>query len=192
LNTISPERSPRLLQRQLSRLLMIDLQERLLPVIPDAPVLLANCRTLLEGARTLGIPADATEQYPQGLGTTDPSILELVEHVGEKLRFSAFGALEWMTDSQAGLATPQVVLAGIETHVCVLQTGLDLLAAGFDVFVVVDAVCSRRARDAEFALQRLRDSGAVLTSVESVLFEWCETARAAEFKTISRLVKERG
>ncbi|MEZ6068369.1 MAG: isochorismatase family protein [Planctomycetaceae bacterium] len=114
---------------------------------------------MLEGARTLGIPADATEQYPQGLGTTDPSILELVEHVGEKLRFSAFGALEWMTDSQAGLATPQVVLAGIETHVCVLQTGLDLLAAGFDVFVVVDAVCSRRAQDAEFALQRLRDSG---------------------------------
>lgn len=184
-------RSPDLLRREESRLLIVDMQEKLLRVIPEAAAAIASCELLMQGAKTLGIPVSLSEQYPQGLGATVPALAGLADEAAEKLRFSAAGAWEW-TLALGSSERPQVVVAGIEAHICVLQTVLDLIAAGFSVSVVEDAVASRSAADCETALRRMRDVGAIVTTAESVLFEWCETAEAPEFKAISRLVKERG
>lgn len=184
-------RSPDLLSRDASRLLIIDLQERLLAAMPDATAVLDGCLLLVQAARRLGVPVHATEQYPRGLGPTVEPLRGLVGGAAvEKLRFSAAGCFEW--GAAAGdTDRPQVVLAGIEAHVCVLQTALDLMACGFRVSVVVDAVASRHPRDAQVALDRLRDQGATLTTAESVLFEWCEAAGTPEFKELSAWVKAR-
>src|SRR5690606_31489435 len=141
-----------------------------------------------------GPPVFATEQYPRGLGPTVPELAELLSERPEKQRFSCAEALAWgsanePTDPQLRDRT-KVVLAGIEAHVCVLQTALDLLADGYQVSVAAAAVGSRRRLDRQIGLQRMADTGAVITTTESILFEWCETAAADEFKEISRLVKE--
>jgi nicotinamidase-related amidase len=195
-------RSSELLSAGCSRLLVIDVQERLAPHIREGEAVIANCRRLASGAAELGVPVSATEQYPQGLGPTVAALRGLIGPPVEKLRFSAAGSLEWCgtggrTDAGAADAADagaaddrdQVVLAGLESHVCVLQTAFDLLALGFRVFVPADAVGSRRELDRQTALNRLRDGGAVVTTTESVLFEWCETAANPQFKAISRLVK---
>ncbi|MFV0441945.1 MAG: isochorismatase family protein [Planctomycetaceae bacterium] len=182
-------RSPEQLSRAHSRLLIIDMQVRLLASVPQAEEVTTRCGLLVRGAQLLGVPVSVTEQYPRGLGPTVPALIDLLPERVEKLRFSSAASFEWSQSAGDG-DRPQVVVAGIETHVCVQQTVLDLLASGFVVAVVADAVASRRERDAATALQRMRDSGAVVTTAESVLFEWCETAAAAEFKALSLLVKE--
>jgi nicotinamidase-related amidase len=182
-------RSGELLARDDSRLLIVDVQERFMPTIPVADQLVANCRKLLAGAKALGIPASATEQYPKGLGPTVPQLAEFLPTRPEKLRFSSAEVLGWTSASDD--ERHKVVVAGIETHVCIQQTVLDLLAAGYQVYVPADAVASRHKPDWRFALQRLRDSGAVVTSTEAVLFEWCEVAGTDEFKQISRIVTGR-
>lgn len=183
-------RSRDLLARDDSRVLLVDVQEKFVPTIPDVERLIANCRKVLRGAQILGVPISATEQYPRGLGTTVAPLAELVGPRIEKLRFSSAECLDWVTADKEDRS--KVVVVGIETHVCIQQTALDLLAAGFNVYVPADAVASRRPFDRDIALQRLRDAGATITTTESVLFEWCETAAAAEFKQISELVKEAG
>jgi len=188
-------RSGDLLSRDDSRLLIVDMQEKLLPAIPVADQLLDNCVRLVRAARLLDVPVFATEQYPRGLGSTAPALAELIPERPEKLRFSCAEVLGW--DRSAECADPRlrdrtrVVVAGIEAHVCVLQTALDLLAAGYLVYVVADAVASRRKLDWRIALERLSTHGAIITTLESVLFEWCEVAGSDEFREISRLVKER-
>jgi isochorismate hydrolase len=181
-------RSRELLARDDSRLLIVDVQGKLTVLIPDAAVMIANCRRLIRGAALLGVPVTATEQYPRGLGPTVPELADLLEKPIEKLRFSSAECLDWVTGQKDDRV--KVVVAGIETHVCIQQTVLDLLAAGFSVYVPADAVASRNPYDREIALQRLRDAGATITTTESVLFEWCETAAAPEFKQISALIKE--
>lgn len=185
-------RSPELLHRSSSRLVLIDLQPRLLAAMPDPARLTAACRLLAAGAKLLQVPAVATEQYPQGLGETIPELAGLVDRRVTKLRFSAAADLGWPPAAQDPDRRFQVVLAGVEGHVCVLQTALDLLSQGYSVFVPMDAVASRRELDWKLAGERLASAGAVLTTVESVLFEWCETADAPEFKRLSGLVKARG
>lgn len=186
-------RSPELLSRETSRLLIVDVQQKLIPHIPVAESLIANCRKLIRGAQTLGVPCTVTEQYPGGLGTTVDDLTELFADDSdaaalEKLRFSCGEVLDWA-------AAPgeddryQVVVAGIESHVCVQQTVLDLLSSGFRVFVAADAVASRNKFDWKTALGRMADSGATVTTAESILFEWCEVADTEEFKQISRIVK---
>ena len=184
-------RSPCLLHRTSSRVVLVDVQTRLLAVLPDPQPLTAACRLLLEGARLLGVPAVAAEQYPRGLGETLPELAALVDSRVEKLRFSAAEVLGWPPAAEDSLQRYQVVLAGLESHVCVLQTALDLLSQGYSVFVAVDAVASRRDSDRQMALERMISAGATLTTVESVLFEWCESAAAPEFRTLSGLVKAR-
>ena len=184
-------RSPDVLNRDDSRLLMIDMQERLLAVIPDAERIIQNCVLLVRGAQHLGVPTCGTEQYPRGLGATVEPLRTLLGELPEKLRFSSASCLDW-SKAAGSEDRPMIVIAGIETHVCVQQTVLDLLAAGFSVYVVADAVASRSHLDRDIAFQRMRDSGAIVTTVEAVLFEWCEAAGTPEFKEISRLVKERG
>lgn len=188
--SIQPFRSPSLLSRQASRLLVIDMQERLLRVMRDAQAVTAQCELLLQAAACLSVPSFATEQYPQGLGATVEPLRSRLGTIPAKLRFSAASAWDWAAAAD-GTERRQIVLAGIETHVCVLQTALDLQSAGFDVYVVADAVTSRHEADQRIALERMRDQGVVVTSAEAVLFEWCEAAGTDEFRQISSLVKSR-
>jgi isochorismate hydrolase len=182
-------RSPVLLDRARSALLVVDFQEKLLPSIRHRTRIEWNIGRLIDGARLLGVATEATEQYPQGLGPTASSLRERLGTIPQKTMFSCRQCAEiferW---SDAGI--DQVVLCGIEAHVCILQTALDLIAMGFDVYVAVDATGSRFELDEQVGLQRIALSGGTLATTESILFEWCETASAAEFKQISALVRE--
>lgn len=179
-------------------LLVVDMQERLVPVVRNQERLVWNVGRLLEAARLLGVPALATEQYPRGLGATLPGIAAGLAATGEsggaipaKLTFSAYGC-EAAREQLAALGRPNVLVCGIETHVCVLQTALDLGHAGYRVFLCEDAVESRSENDRRIALRRLESAGATLTTVESALFEWCFEAGPPAFKQISQLVKQAG
>jgi nicotinamidase-related amidase len=187
-------RSAALLSRDDSRLLMIDMQEKLLPAMLHGERVVSNCVKLARGARCLGVPLSGTEQYPRGLGPTVATLAELIDRRPEKLRFSAAQVLDWPgphADTEGTGARPKVVVAGIEAHVCVLQTVFDLLGAGYDVYVPADAVTSRLELDWRIALERMSAGGAVICTTEGVLFEWCEVAGTDEFKQISRLVTGR-
>jgi len=188
------DRSPELLHRASSRLLIVDVQEKLVATLPESTRdrLLRSCRFLAEGAKLLSVPTAMTEQYPQGLGPTAAALQEFSSDRPAKKRFSCVECLCWPSAAEASDDRFQIVVAGMETHVCVLQTVLDLLSKGYQVYVVADAVASRREIDQQIALERLSGSGAILTTAEGVLFEWAETAEAAEFKQLSGLVKARG
>ncbi len=185
------ERSHELIGRGESQLLVIDVQEKLLPAIPVREQLIANCRKLIEAAKLFGVPVSATEQYPKGLGPTVPELRELVDGLAipDKVCFSAAECLGWGMAAEQADGRFQIVVAGMEAHVCVLQTVLDLLACGYQVFVAADAVASRDKLDWKFALRRLSASGAIITTTESVMFEWCAAAGSPEFKQLSNLVK---
>ncbi|HDP88546.1 MAG TPA: isochorismatase family protein [Thioalkalivibrio sp.] len=184
---------PALCRQHDSQLLVIDIQDRLLGAMAQADRLrvLKASSALISAARLLGVPLLATEQYPRGLGATDSSLRsDLVSHgrVFEKTSFSCCGApgLGGQLDRETH---SQVVIAGIEAHVCVLQTALDLHVRGFEVFVVEDATCSRNPAHHANAMQRLRQAGVTVTNMESVLFEWMRDASHPHFKVISQLVK---
>ena len=192
---ISPQglfRSPSLLHRQRSSIVLIDVQERFLPVIRESERVLKRCRQLLEAAQLFEIPIAITEQYPKGLGRTASDLQEFVtsENLKEKLTFSAAPALNWSGVGHIDSPRDQVVLCGIETHVCVLQTAFDLLSWGYTVFVIADAVSSRTESDTYWGLERMMLNGVHIASTESVLFEWCEAAGTPEFRRISQIVKE--
>ena len=182
-------RSPHLLDPARCGLLVVDLQEKLLPAIPSSDAVVRQTGRLLQAAQSLEIPTAATVQYPKGLGPLEASLAQQLPEPEEKMDFSAAvcrGALDhWV---RAG--RDQVLIAGIETHICVLQTVLDLVAEERHVFVVAEAVAARRELDHELALQRMQAAGAVLTTFETVLFELCRTAQHGSFKAISRMVKE--
>jgi nicotinamidase-related amidase len=183
----------RKIRRESAVLVVIDVQERLLPAIHESDALLKRLDVLARGCHTLGVPIVVTEQYVKGLGpTASPVKAMLDETYGykpiEKMCFSSFGCGEFATQLEA-LGRKQVIVAGIEAHVCVYQTALDLLDGGYDVYVVTDAVSSRRTSDREAALARLAAEGAKVVSSEMVLFEMTVTSGTEEFKAISRLVK---
>ncbi len=185
------ERSPELLSRGESRLLIIDVQEKLVPKIVNLDRMLANCRLLIQGAKILSVPVSATEQYPKGLGKLVPQLAELLDPAAEKLRFSCAEVLDWGVAARVTDDRFQIVVAGMEAHVCVLQTVFDLLSMGFQVYVVADAVSSRSELDWRIALDRMSSGGATIVTTESVLFEWCEVSGTPEFKQISQLIKDR-
>jgi nicotinamidase-related amidase len=169
-------------------LLIIDVQEKLLAVIEDRARVVANGVRLIHAAAELGIPTWATEQYPKGLGSTVPEIAALLPQRSSKLTFSCCGVPE-LVEQLHGRGIRHLTLAGIEAHVCVAQTALDLLRLGFNVGVAADAVASRNRFDCEISLRRLESVGAVVTSTEAVLFEWLTSADHQKFKAISALVK---
>ncbi len=169
-----------------SLLCVIDVQERLLPVVPDGTRVVARCCRLASAAGILDVPRVLTEQYPKGLGSTPPALASLLPPAEAKMTFSSAGCEVVAKALAGGLTT--VVLAGLETHVCVSQTALDLLAQGLHVFIAVDAVASRHAIDHETALRRLEVAGAVLTTTEAILFEWCRSAEHPRFQDVRRLV----
>jgi len=169
-----------------SLLLLIDLQERLAPAIDNFAEVQRHNHWLLNIAQRLDIPIAATVQYPRGLGNMIPELAAGIppEHIVEKIHFSA--AADGCLDGLVAMSRPQVILTGTETHVCVLQTALDLLAAGKAVYVVAEAVGSRRREDKELALARMRQEGCRIVSREMVAFEWLGKAGTEQFREISR------
>ena len=172
-------------------LLVVDVQERLVPAIADSARVVWNVRRLIDGAKILGLPVVATEQYPKGLGATVAELAERLGRRASKLTFSCGGCAELFEDLQ-GRGIHKILVCGIEAHVCVEQTVLDLLADGWRAYVAADAVGSRFEVDCRIALGRMDSAGATLTTVEAALFEWCEVAGTPEFKQISRLAREPG
>lgn len=175
-----------------SVVVVIDIQDKLLAKVPDAAALVRNAAFVLDVAAKLDVPVLATEQYPKGLGPTTPEIARrLPAALPAKTTFSCCGAGTFLEELEM-LRRPNVVLVGMETHVCVAQTALDLLHAGLHVFLAVDALASRNRIDHDTALRRLEQSGAVPTTVEAVAFEFVRDAAHARFKEVSALVKDRG
>ncbi len=179
-----------LLSSERSVLVVVDIQEKLMPAIAESSRVERNAATLLKAAALLGVPAFATEQYPKGLGPTAASLRALLppDGVVEKITFSAAREPAFM-DRLERLGRRQVVLAGSEAHVCVMQTALSLLELGFEVVLVADAVSSRVPANAELGIARMRAAGATIVSTEMVLFEWVERAGTPAFKAVLELVR---
>lgn len=179
-----------LLTADQSFLAVIDIQERLLPVMDDPRRVLWGAAVLLRAASRLGLPLVVTEQYPKGLGPTQADLMPFIpkETIFTKMHFAATGEPGFL-ERVRSFGRRQAVLAGIESHICVTQTALGLKAAGFEVFVVLDACSSRTSASVEAARQRLVQNGVETLSVEMTLFEWMGTAQAEAFKELSALIK---
>lgn len=176
-----------------SVLLLIDIQARLTAATTEESrrLLLRNSAILLEAAMLLEIPVLVSEQYPKGLGRTEVSLAQKFPATiqgFEKTVFACSGADGFM-DTVHNHKRRQVIIAGMETHVCVLQTALELKAGDFQVFVAEDATCSRKPQHSLNALQRLRDAGVIVANTESVVFEWLRDANHEHFKKISGLIR---
>ncbi|MBK9128604.1 MAG: hydrolase [Phycisphaerales bacterium] len=181
---------PHRLDRDRAQLLVVDIQEKLLPRIDGHEAMLARAEQVIRAALVIGVPVTVSEQYVKGLG---PTVARIRDAAGEAPRFEklAFSFCDEPACRERieSLGRPQVILAGIETHVCVLQTALDLLAAGSTPFVVADAVGSRAARDYDVALAGLRSAGAAVTTAESAIFQLLRASGTALFKRVLPLVK---
>lgn len=176
-----------------SLLAVVDTQTQLAAAMPPTKrdEVLRNTAILLQAAGMLSVPVLITEQYPKGLGKTEAALtqhLPPAASIIEKTCFSCCGVADFMEAVQHSRRN-QIILAGMEAHVCVLQTALDLHATGMQVFIVEDAVCSRRMRNKTNALTRLRQAGVVVANTESLLFEWLRDARHEHFKNISTLIR---
>lgn len=183
-------RHPNLARREKSCLLVVDVQERVLRALCDPARVAENCRRLVAGARILGVPILVTTQNAPRLGPTLP---ELAEALGEfesfdKISFSCCDA-EGFMDRLDALEKDTIIVCGMEAHVCVLQTVLDLVENGYRVHVVADAVSSRAPENRQAALEKMRQAGAIVSTTEIVLFELLRRAGTAEFKAVQALVK---
>jgi nicotinamidase-related amidase len=175
------------IDRDRTTLLVIDFQQRLMPAIDGASGVLANAGRLIEAAKKLGVPAVVTEQYPRGLGPTVPELAVDGMPKLAKMDFDATradGFFELLPKDR-----PDIVVAGCEAHVCVLQTVLGLIDGGHAVQVVRDAIGSRRAESKEAAVERMRGHGAGIVTTEMALFEWLGTAADPHFREISVLIR---
>ena len=169
---------------------VIDIQEKLFPYIHDHNILARNCQILLSGLLVLEIPMLVTEQYPKGLG---PTIELIKDHLPEykpieKVAFSCCGSQPFC-DTLKATGKKNVIVFGIEAHVCVLQTVIDLIEMDYRPVLITDCVSSRKQSDRDIALRRMRQEGAILTSYESVLFELSRIAGTEKFKQVSKLIK---
>lgn len=170
-------------------LLVVDVQGKLITLVPGHRRIIWNVRRLIDGAKILGVPVAATEQYPKGLGPTVPELAERIENIQPKTDFSCVGCHQIIAGWEK-LGIARVLLCGIEAHVCIQQTAFDLLAAGYRVYLAVDAIGARYDVDYQTALRRMDSAGAVLTSTEAALFEWCQKSGTPQFKQISAMVQE--
>jgi nicotinamidase-related amidase len=199
-----------LLDAELSQLVLVDYQTRLMPAIFEAPMVLANAMVLAQAAKTLQVPVWGTEQNPSKLGSNPPELRALCQNTLAKMQFSGVeeGLGEWLrppVKAPAGNArslpkhlqkpsnTPtersSIVIAGCEAHVCLMQTALHLLEDEFEVWVVTDACSSRTERNRDAAFDRLAGAGAELVTTEMVVFEWLRSAEHPQFKTVQSLIK---
>lgn len=179
-------------KRAESAFVLVDFQEKLAPHISGVDSIRKNLARVLAAAGLLGVPIVATEQYPKGLGPTDSALAPLLGEKAriEKISFSCFGESGFSGKlKEVGART--LVLGGIEAHICVLQTALHALQEGYEVHILSDAVGSRDPRAADLALDRMRQAGAVISSVEMALYEWMERAGSPEFKQIQALLADK-
>jgi isochorismate hydrolase len=171
-------------------LLIIDIQERLAVVMKEKDRVVKNCQHLIELAKTLKIPVVVTEQYPKGLGRTVPELRSVLPEYKpvEKLSFDCCCQPVFMQEMK-GFGRKTAIIAGMETHICVLQTCIGLLQAGFNVHLVQDAVCSRSEENWKTGIEFMRDAGAVVTCTETALFQLLKVAGTVEFRNISQRIK---
>ena len=176
-----------------SQLVIIDIQERLASAMPEKVMQNVNTNVgrLLQAANLMDVATISSEQYPKGLGATVEDIESLLPtstRCVEKTCFACTGDSDFRHHLSLK-RRPQVILCGIETHICVLQTAIELVKEGFEVFVVEDAVCSRNKQNHSNAIERLRQAGVIITNTESVMFEWLRDASHEHFKAISKLIR---
>ncbi len=179
-----------------SQLILVDVHTRLVPVMNNPKLLLRNCGILLQAAGLLNVPVTVTEQYPKGIGHTHN---ELIDSMGdsykpiEKTCFSCCGSDEFNSNINKHTERQQLIICGIEAHVCVLQTTMELLSRDTpstqQVFVVADAIDSRSDKNKSLAINRLQQAGAIATCTESVVFEWMKNSNNSHFKQISALIR---
>ncbi len=184
----------RQMKRTRSQLLVIDVQDRLLTTIDGHERVVHASERLIRYARRLDVPITISEQYPKGLGPTTPRLLEAAGNEAarlDKVEFSCLANLGLAVhlDKVKAEGRDQIVVAGMEAHVCVLQSVLDLLVDGYEVFLCADAIGSRAASSRELAIERMRDAGASIADNEMVMFEWLERAGTPEFKELQGLLK---
>jgi len=190
-SVLNPEIQIRMrVQRENTAGLVIDIQERLFPHIHEHEAVARNTGILVEGLKILGVPVLVTQQYTRGLGPTIPGLLDLISDfpVIEKTAFSCCDEpafIRALTETHKQV----ILMAGIESHVCVLQTVIDLVERGYQPILVEDCVSSRKANDKNTAVRRMRMEGAIVTTCESILFELCRFSGTEEFKSILKLVK---
>ena len=181
--------SPQLMNRQSTAMLIVDVQDAFREVIIEFDRMVWNINRLAEAAKLFEIPVAATKQYSKGLGNTVEPLTQYSDPALEKLTFSCRELdnlfLEW---KENGITS--IVVTGIELHVCVQQTVMDLLSYGFEIYLPIDAVSGRLELDAAVAIDRMRDAGTIVTTCESAMFEWCESAIDPCFKQISNLAKQ--
>ena len=183
-----------LIDRDKSQLLIVDVQEKLLPAMSNPERVVNVCMRLVKAAHRLGVPITCSEQYPKGLGPTAEPLRTALEDAGAVIEKDTFSCLR--SDSLRERlhelrrqGRPQIVIGGIEAHVCVTQTAIDLEAQGFEAFVVADAIGSRSKVNRKLAMNRLLRAGADVVDSEMVLFEWLERAGTPEFKELQALIK---
>ncbi|MBI4965869.1 MAG: hydrolase [Desulfomonile tiedjei] len=171
-------------------LVLVDVQEKLARAMHEKDALLESTVKLIQGAKVLGLPIMMTEQNPKGLGNTVPEVAELLSDLRPvtKLSFSCCGEIRFMEQLEE-LNRKQALVAGIESHVCVYQTVMDLVNLGYDVQVVADAVASRTAENKAIGLERCKELGASITSTETALFELLRVAEGEKFKQMLKVVK---
>ena len=183
-------RHQRIIKKEKCALLVIDIQEKILPVIYEYERVITNSLKLINGFKIMNVPILITEQYPKGLGRTDSRILSAITDIKpiEKMTFSCYGSDELVNNLKEKDIT-QIAVCGIESHVCVVQTVLDLIANDFQVYVASDAVSSRRKFDFDMSLRRMGANGAEISLTESILFEMLNVCGTDEFRAVSKLVK---
>lgn len=177
------------INRESTAILIIDVQEGLMPVIPHSEKLFGNVNKLIKGAQILKLPLIVTEQYPKGLKHTSKEIeLPTNQEIIEKSSFSCFLA-EAVINRLESLKIKSLVIAGVEAHICVLKTALDALEKGYEVHIIADAIGSRTFENKAIATERMRQSGAFISSTEMILFQLMDFAKTDEFKQISAVIK---
>ncbi len=180
-----------LLDKNQSCLIVVDIQERLAPAMFDGGAeAIRNAAILMQAAKRLGVPVLVSEQYPRGLGRTVPQLAEFMPDGGaiEKLEFACTGNAAFAEKLKV-LDKKQIVITGMEAHICVLQTALSLRAQGQEVFVAADAVASRKQASMDHAFSRIEDAGGAIITSEMAVFEWLERAGSDDFKALSKLIQ---
>jgi len=178
--------------RDNSLLIIVDIQDKLARTMPELERVVRNTGKLLHAARRLQVPVMVTEQYPDGLGRTLPELESLLINTEpiSKMTFSCCGDSRF-TDALAIENRSSILLAGMETHICVIQTALDLKSRGYTVGVILDAVCSYNRRDMNTAVMRMRDEGVVMLTTEMIIYELMQRAGTDDFKALLPVLKER-
>jgi len=180
-----------LINKKNSLLLQIDIQEKLIPAMPEGDYVIENCTKLIQGIKLFSMPAIITEQYPKGLGKTVQPLINELSELYEPIEKSTFSCMKNINfvEMLENYGKENIIITGMETHICVLQTVLQIKQAGYNPIIVEDCICSRKVNDHYIALERMLKESITITTYESVLLELCERSDTPEFKIISKIIK---